>query len=142
MHIKLFVTITGLLISFQVIGSTKHLQCTQTNDENVTQVINAVISDGSEKAEVQLYATTAKCASTESCSTDLFEKIVLPTIIRLTYLDVSTLTGTTISHVIDIDRKDLRVVTRSSFKTEIGNSDDTFLGHCKIKKVYKSENLL
>lgn len=140
MKIKLSCCLLLMLASFSALGSTKYIECTQSDDKAVVQTIKATVDDESDKAEVQLYATTAPCAKTESCATQIYKKETLPTILRLT--SVTILPGLSHITVIDINRKNLGVVTQSSLKTKVGNSKTTHVGDCEVKTVDNSKNVL
>lgn len=112
-------------------ASTKRLDCTQTTDKGVLQVMRATIDDNSDKAEVQMFATSAKCAANESCGTDVYKKEVLPSVIRLSaVLSPGSLSYTTI---IDIDRTNLVVVTHTSLSGSGISSETTANGQCTVK---------
>ena len=128
------IRIAAIFIFFTPIctqAATKSLECPQTNDKGVVQVIKAVIADESDKAEVNLHATTAECAATDSCPTSVYRKETLPTVIRLT----STTYQGSISYqtIIDIDRTNLNVVTRTSLKMQGTSHETTFSGSCTLK---------
>lgn len=129
--ISKFVTILASLMSIPAHAATKYIDCTQTNDKGVVQIINATVDDASEKAEVRLYATTAKCSQNQSCSTDIYKKEVLPTVIRLS--SITAAPKVSYVTVIDIDRTSLSVVTHATLKTPIEQSEDIFTGTCKVR---------
>lgn len=102
-------------------------------------IINATIDDASDKAEVQVYTTTADCAKKQTCGIDLYQKEVLPTVIRLTS---ATFAGQiSLKRIIDIDRTNLNFVTREVFKSPDYNDEKTTEGTCKVK-VDESKKLL
>ena len=74
------------IASFPVasIASTKHLECKQTTDKGVEQMIYAAIDDTADKAEVESFALSVDCAANRSCGTKVYTKDVLPSVIRLT----------------------------------------------------------
>ena len=115
-----------------------------SNNDGESEIFNATIDDASEKAEVQM--RNDYCAKTGSCSTEVYEKEVLPTVIRLTY--TLKLSLEIFTRVIDIDRSSLDVVSRQALiggvgeVGGVGEAQSTFTGKCKIKKVDKSKKLL
>lgn len=121
-------------------ADTKHLECKQTTDKGVEQMIYASIDDTSNKAEVQSFALSADCAKSRSCGTDVYTKDVLPSVIRLTSVlrDGGSATYTT---VIDVDRTTLSVVTRTTFESSVGGSETIARGRCTLR-VDKSEKVL
>jgi hypothetical protein len=121
-------------------ASTKFLECKQSDSSGVVQLIFAAVDDDSDKAEVKLYAVTAECAKDDSCGTDVYDKVILPSVLRLTFSSV--VDKVVYEKVIYIDRAKLSVVTRSSLRTPVGNSDKTFFGQCELKKVDQSEKVL
>ena len=123
----------ALAIPFLAQAETKRIECGQVTDTGVSQIIVATIDDASDKAEVQLYAHTAECAANNSCDTNIFKKDTLPTVIRLSSsLSPGRLSYTTI---IDIDRTDLSVVTRSTLSGVGQPHETTARGHCTVSVV-------
>lgn len=113
------------------IASTKHLECKQTTDKGVEQMIYATIDDTSDKAEVESFALSADCAKNRSCGTDVYVKDVLPSVIRLT--NVMRAGGSaTYTSVIDIDRSTLSVVTRTKLESSVGGSETAANGQCTV----------
>lgn len=111
-------------------ASTKHIECNQTTDDGVAQVIFAVIDDTSDKAEVQSFALSAACAKDKSCGTNIYNKDTLPSVIRLT--NIIRPGGVTYTTTIDIDRTSLAVVTRTKLTTAVGTSDSIARGQCTV----------
>lgn len=128
-----------LLLPGVAAGGTKHLECKQTTDKGVEQMIYATIDDSSDKAEVELFALSVLCAKNRSCGTDIYAKVVLPSVIRLTKLTAGG--SSTYTKVIDIDRTTLSVVTRTELKTSNEVSGNTAYGKCSVS-VDRSEKLL
>jgi len=121
------------IASFPVasIASTKHLECKQTTDKGVEQMIYAAIDDTADKAEVESFALSVDCAANRSCGTKVYTKDVLPSVIRLT--NVMRAGGSaTYTSVIDIDRSTLSVVTRTKLETSVGGSETTARGQCTM----------
>jgi len=138
-------TATTAVIAFFAVAcpanaSTKFLECTQANKAGLVQLIFAALDDDSEKAEVKLFAITAECAKDDSCGTDIYDKVRLPTVLRLTFSSI--VDKVAYQAVIDIDRTNLNVITRTSLKTPIGNSETEFVGKCEVKRVEDSKKLL
>jgi hypothetical protein len=125
--------------SFSTHASTKYIECSQTNEGGSVLIINATIDDASDKAEVQIYATTADCAKKQACGIDLYQKEVLPTVIRLT--SVTFAGPISFKRTIDIDRTNLHFVTREVFKSPDYHDEKTREGTCKVK-VDESKKLL
>lgn len=114
-------------------AETKRIECGQVTETGVSQIIIATIDDTSDKAEVQLYAHTAECAANNSCDVNIFKKETLPSIIRLSsVLSPGRLSYTTI---IDIDRTDLGVVTRSTLSGVGQDHGTTARGQCTVSVV-------
>ena len=127
----MFLTAALLVAPAVATSSTKHIDCTQITDKGVLQVIRATVDDSSDKAEVQIFSTSAECAKNDSCGTDVYKKDVLPSVIRLsTVLSPGALSYTTI---IDIDRTSLAVVTRTSLSGSGIKSETTANGQCAVK---------
>jgi hypothetical protein len=137
---RLIAMIVFSTVTFSAHAASKYIQCRQSNEKDAVQVIVATIDDDSDKAEVKLYALTADCAKNDSCDTSVYNKQTLPTILRLT-LTIAT-PDATLQRVIDINRTDLSVVSRSSLMISTGNSDTTFTGKCSVTKVDQSKKLL
>jgi hypothetical protein len=127
----LLVTAIALLAPISVAAATKFVDCTQTTDKGVVQIVKATISDESDKAEVRFYAKTAKCVENDSCGSGIYKKEVLPTTIRLTNVTGSSNASYTI--VIDIDRSSLGVVTHATFRSAVSNSEMIATGTCKVR---------
>ena len=117
-------------LAFPAVASTKLIECRQSSDSGVVQIVRATIDDTSEKAEVQVFATTAECAKNDACPTAIYRKELLPSVLRLTTM--TSTTGLSYEKTIDIDRKTLNVSTRSSLKTTAGDTDMTLTGTCTI----------
>jgi hypothetical protein len=111
-------------------AATKILNCTQTSSQGVTQVVRATLDDASEKAEVLKYATTAECATRNTCETYVFRKDTLPSVIRLS--SATNVGGVSYVETIDIDRASLAITTKSVLKAPNGQSETTFAGSCKL----------
>lgn len=73
---RVFLTAALLVAPAAATSSTKHIDCTQITDKGVLQVIRATVDDRSDKAEVQMFATSAECAKNDSCGTDVYKKDV------------------------------------------------------------------
>lgn len=131
--------VAACVCSFSTYASTKYVECSFINGKGGVQIINVTIDDASDKAEVQFYAATADCAKNQTCSIDLYQKEVLPTVIRLT--SVMFAGAITDKRIIDIDRTNLNVVTRSIFRTPEFQDETTYQGTCKMK-VEESKKLL
>ena len=120
------------LVSVQSLAATKRLECKQTTDKGVDQVVFAVIDDSSLKAEVESFALSADCAKDRSCGTNIYNKDVLPTIIRLTnVMTVGSLASYTTT--MDIDRTTLSIVTRTRLTSTAGNTESVARGQCTVK---------
>jgi|SRR5882672_10689588 len=114
------------------VASTKHLECRQTTDKGVEQMIYATIDDTSDKAEVESFALNADCAKNRSCGTKVYIKDVLPSVIRLT--NVLRVGGSAAyTTVIEIDRTNLSVVTRTKLETSVGDTETTAHGQCSVR---------
>jgi hypothetical protein len=133
---KLVAVFATSAMAFSAHANTKYVECRQSDGKNDVQLIFATIDDNSDKAEVKLYATTADCAKNGTCGTDVYAKETLPTILRLTY--VVSGGSLTLQHVIDINRADLSVVTRTTF----AGTETTHAGKCEIKKIDASRKQL
>lgn len=120
-------------------AETKQLHCTQQNADGLQQVVNITLDDGSDKAEVLLYGQSAECAKDMSCTADLYQKEVLPNAIRLKQAKVigSLVHGI----VIDVDRTNLDIATKTTLDSPVGKVDDYFSGSCSMA-VVKSKKLL
>lgn len=113
-------------------AATKRLECKQTTDKGIEEMIFATIDDTSAKAEVESFALSAECAKDRSCGTNVYDKDVLPTMIRLTNtLKAGGLASYTT--VIDVDRTTLSVVTRTTLSTSVGSSESLASGQCTVK---------
>jgi hypothetical protein len=118
------------LLPLAASASTKSIECTQTTDKGVTQMIFAMIDDTSDKAEVQSFALSAECAKDRSCDINVYSKDVLPSVIRLTNIISASMTYTS---TIDIDRTTLSVITRTKLTSSVGNSETVAHGQCSFK---------
>jgi len=119
----------------------KRLDCMPSN-ATAGYVVHAVIDDATDKAEAQVYGNGAQCASSKSCETAVYQKDVLPSVIRLTRTqDFGPLAGFVIATVVDIDRTTLSVTLRVSTKSSGGNTESTYTGTCKMT-VDESKKLL
>lgn len=123
------------LFSNPTIASTKQLECKQTTNTGVDQIIYIKIDDDSDKAEVELFALSAECAKNRSCGIDVYNKDVLPSVIRLTQILSlpDTHGGTFYKHMIEIDRSTLSVIYRSSFESFVGNTETIAHGQCEVQ---------
>ena len=128
------------LLPASAYADTKNLECKLTTDKGVEQMIYAKIDDTSDKAEVELFAVSAACATNRSCGTRVYVKDVLPSVIRLTS---ATHAGGSVAltTVVDIDRTTLAVDTRSKLETSAGRSETTARGQCSVT-VDSSKKLL
>jgi hypothetical protein len=128
--VLLFIAVSVIAVSAN--ASTKYVECEQPTDKGDVLIIKATIDDESDQAEVQLYATSAACAKSQTCGTDVYKKEVLPTVLRLTW-DLQA--GSILHHktVIDIDRTTLHVVTRLTLYTQKETIKSTYTGTCKVR---------
>jgi hypothetical protein len=118
------------MLPLSVNAATKYLECTQAGGQGRVLHIHATLSDSSDKAEVQLYYDGAPCIKSNDCSTNIFNKDVLPTVMRLTKTEVGEIAS---SYIVDIDRSNLSVVTRSKERLFDKVTNDTFTGTCTVK---------
>jgi hypothetical protein len=129
----LVVMIVGLMFAPCLANAaTKRLECAQTTDKGVEQMVFAVIDDASDKAEVELFALSAACAKDRSCGTKIYSKDVLPSVIRLNNVLRIGREGSYVT-TIDIDRSTLTIVSRTSFTSTVGNTDSLARGQCTMK---------
>ena len=128
-------------VALPALAATKHLECLQRNNEGSAQLVRATIDDDSENAEVQRHPLDADCNSSDACATEIYEKTVLPSVIRLSNFKGAP--GMTYSVVIDIDRTNLKIITRSSLSSTVTSSfSSEYHGSCELKKMEKSKKLL
>jgi hypothetical protein len=130
--------VLACLLPLSANAATKDIDCTQTDSQGKVLYVHATISDSSDEAEVQTYMAGAPCAQDKSCSTGVYKKEVLPTVMRLTQLQVGDIAS---SYIIDINRSNLSDVTRSTIRLFDKVTDDTFTGTCTVK-VDESKSIL
>lgn len=126
------------MLSFSANAATKYVDCTQTDGQGKVLYVHATISDSSDEAEVQAYMAGAQCAKDKACETGVYKKDAPPTVMRLTQLQVGDIA---LSYIIDINRSNLSVVTRSTLRLFDKITRDTFTGTCTVK-VDESKNIL
>lgn len=126
------------VLSFSANAATKHIDCTQTDGQGKTLYLHATISDSSDEAEVQAYMAGAQCAKDGTCETGVYKKEVLPTVMRLTQIQVGDIA---LSYIIDINRANLSVVTRQTLRLFDKVRHETFTGTCTVK-VDETKNIL
>lgn len=126
------------MVSFSVSAATKHIDCTQTDTQGKGLYLHATISDSSEEAEVQAFMAGAQCAKDKTCETGVYKKEVLPTVMRLTQIQVGDIA---VSYIIDINRANLGAVTRQTVRLFDKVVHETFTGTCTVK-VDETENIL
>jgi hypothetical protein len=73
--VLLFIAVSVIAVSAN--ASTKYVECEQPTDKGDVLIIKATIDDESDQAEVQLYSTSAACAKSQTCGTDVYKKEVL-----------------------------------------------------------------
>jgi hypothetical protein len=125
-------------LSFAAHAATKQIDCTQTDSQGKVLKLHATISDGSDEAEVQAYMAGAQCASNNTCETGVYKKEALPTVMRLTQVQVGDIA---VSYIIDINRQNLSVVTRQTLRLFEKVRHETFTGTCTVK-VDDTKNIL
>lgn len=126
---KKSIIIVGLMvIPSLAVAATKHLECTHHNSENKIIITKATIDDESDKAEVKSYGVGAPCLNTNSCTTEIYNKETLPTVIRLTWFKRIT-SDLSVSAIIDVNRENLSLVKRETFL----GKESTYLGTCEVK---------
>jgi hypothetical protein len=135
---KIVLAVTLSIIAFSANASTKYLECRQSSETTgVVLVLFATIDDDSDRAEIKMYSTTSVCMNGDtSCTTDLYKKEILPTVLRLTSNKV--IQSFSLRTVIDINRQDLTVVMREF----VNGAENTFVGKCAVKKTDESKKLL
>ena len=119
---------------------TKNIECRQTTDKNMEQVIYAKVDDESNKAEVEFFGLSAECAQERTCGIKIYAKDTLPSVISLTSVTHAGLSAS-YTTIIDINRTDLTVVTRTKLELPTGISESTAHGKCTVKSA-KSPKLL
>lgn len=138
MYVRIIFT---LLLALPAIGQaeTKRIECGQVTDKTVSQSLFVTIDGTSDKAEVQLYAHSSACAATNSCLVLVYQKEVLPTVIRLyRSSSVGNLSYTT---TIDINRSSLGVTTRTVVSGDGETTETVAHGQCAAS-VIRTKNLI
>jgi hypothetical protein len=131
--------IVGIILStltFSVAADTKHLNCNQVNSSGDKIIVNAVIDDQSDMAEVEYFMPNSPCDKSKSCKIKVYSKQILPSVIRLSKTDSLG------SEVIDISRTDLSVNTRSVLDLMGSKTETLYKGKCNIVKTDSSKKLL
>ncbi len=119
--IRWLLTVAVASLAATATADTKHLECKIITDKGVDQIIYATIDDSSDKAEVESFALSAECAKDRSCGIDVYNKEVLPSVLRLTNA-TSVGSSATYTTVIDIDRTTLSVVMElTRFRGEVAS---------------------
>ncbi|WP_146096744.1 hypothetical protein [Xanthomonas arboricola] len=111
---------------------TKNLECKQITDKGVEQMVFATLDDSAYKAEVDSFALSADCAKERSCGVKIYDKEVLPSVIRLT--NILRVGGeASYTTVTDIDCSTLSVTTRTKFISSVGRNETKAIGSCTVK---------
>ncbi|WP_146122011.1 hypothetical protein [Burkholderia multivorans] len=138
---KYFPAIFGAILEFHgsiSLAATRLLTCPQTNKEGDSQTVFITLDDNSNRAEVVVQFKGKDCSNPgeRSCDAIVFEKNVLPSVIRLTR------NGGQMVSIMDIDRKNLQVNwhREQQFPGQIWESN--YAGTCSIKNVDTSKNQL
>jgi hypothetical protein len=132
-------SIIGIVLSvltFSVAADTKHLNCNQINSSGDKLIVNAVIDDQSDMAEVEYFMLDSPCDKSKTCKVEIYAKQGLPSVIRLSKTDRLE------SKVIDINRTDLSINTRSVLDFMGSKTETLYKGKCSIVKVDSSNKLL
>lgn len=118
------------LIATVAHADTRQFDCKQTTNTGVEQVVHITISEASDAAEVALYAISADCARQNTCGTEVFRKTMLPSVLRLT--NTKVIGRLHYSRVIDIDRSNLRITSRTDLRADKETSSTEAVGTCKL----------
>ena len=138
---KLLAITTIATLPLATYASTKYLECEQSNEDETILRVKVGLDNSAKRAEVLMHALTAECAKTDVCRNKLYRKEVLPSIIRLTSLEVIS-SSVSYSAVIDINRKNLNITTVTNLKGADGDFLKHYKGSCKIVNSDQSENLI
>lgn len=138
--IRWILTVAVVIATPAAFAVTKNIECRQTTDKNMTQVIYAKVDDESDKAEVEFFGLSAECAKERTCGIKIYAKETLPSVIRLTNVVHAGLSAT-YTTLIDINRTDLTVVTRTKLELPTGVTESIAHGKCTVKSA-KSQKLL
>lgn len=124
-------------------AATKSLECRLNIPErSALQTMLVTLDDDSDKAEVVIKNDDTDCSKPNiMCAAEIYQKSVLPSVIRLTKSSYLSTLDISSSHTIDIDRTTL-AVTSHLVMTGARNMDTTLSGSCLIQKVDAAKKLL
>ncbi|ATG73662.1 hypothetical protein AN401_07160 [Zobellella denitrificans] len=118
-------------------AETRYLDCVLHNEESKNNTLHIIIDDDSDKAEVVQHLGTSECIKDRSCPTQLFNKEVLPTFIRLSKSSITSFSSYV--HTIEIDRTNLQTVVHLNIDIDESSSNpkmkshNTWVGHCDLQ---------
>lgn len=134
-------TVASLTFCTNVSAKTKLLECVQfSNNGDKPLDVFITLDDSSDKAEVLMYAKDAECVQTQNCPKLVFNKVVLPSVIRLISVDV--VGEITQNQLIDLNRTTLKITTRDTMKSPVGDITRSFVGTCKMSIAKSPKKLL